>query len=560
MQSDVFVELSLILVVATGVAAVMRLLRQPLIIGYILTGLLVGPTFLNLVQSNDVIDLFSHLGIALLLFIIGIGLNPRVVREVGKIALIGGISQIIITSVAGFALGRLLGFGTVSALYIGVATAFSSTIIVLKLLSDSKELGRLHGKVATGFLLVQDVVAALVLIAAAGVNNSNSLGSLAFNTFVKGGLFVLGTTLIAVYVMPKLSGFFAKSQEFLFLFAIGWGLGVAALCQTLGFSVEIGALAAGVALAATPYSYEISSRMRPLRDFFIIIFFIVLGSTMTFNNIITTFIPALIISLFVLVFKPLIIMALMGILGYTKKTSFKAGVTLSQISEFSIVLVLLGVQMGQVGQNVASVLTQVSAITIAVSTYFIIYDDKLLKLFSPLLSLFERKNLRSERARGYSYDCVLFGYRGGSHKFIESFRKLSHRYLVVDFDPETIDWLTARGVPCRYGDANDSEFLDELNLDKTKLVVVNVTDHNTNNLIVNHVRYQNKKAVIIGSIRSDNTEDALELYEAGANYVMMPHHVSSERVSKLIDRHGFKQGEFNALKEKHTHNLLNESV
>jgi Trk K+ transport system NAD-binding subunit len=115
-------------------------------------------------------------------------------------------------------------------------------------------------------------------------------------------------------------------------------------------------------------------------------------------------------------------------------------------------------------------------------------------------------------------------------------------------------------VPCRYGDANDSEFLDELNLDKVKLVIVNVTDHSTNNLIVNHVRYQNKKAVIIASIRSDNTEDALELYEAGANYVMMPHHVSSERVSKLIDKHGFKQSEFKDLKEKHTHSLLHENV
>lgn len=562
MDAGVFQEISLILVAAAVVSIFMRLLRQPLMIGYILTGILVGPAAFNIIKSAETTELFSHIGIALLLFIIGLGLNPKVIKEVGKVAFVTGIGQIVFTTGIGFMILRLMDMSVVVSLYVSVALAFSSTIIILKLLADKKELLKLHGKIATGFLLVQDLVAVLILIVVSTLNSDSSLSikDLAISTTIKGAVFIFVIYLISAHILPKLSGFFAKSQEFLFVFSLGWGLGIASLCAALGFSIEIGALAAGVSLAGLPYSFEISSRMRPLRDFFIILFFIVLGMNLSFNSLSAAILPAVGLSLFVLIGNPIIVMALMGRIGYTKNTSFKAGLAVAQISEFSLLLIILGQRVGQINEHVAAIVTLVAIITITVSTYMILYSDQLYKVFARQLGIFERKKLKNEHGGGYHYDCILFGYRGGSHNFIESFKKVSRRYIVIDYDPETIDWLTSRGIPCRYGDASDGEFLDELNLDKVKLAIVNVTDHETNNLVVKHIHYQNQKAVIIASIRSDKNEDALELYEAGASYVMMPHHVSSERVSKLLDRHGIERAKFTQLKEKHTHSLLHEGV
>lgn len=555
MVADIFSEVSVILVIATVVAGIAQLLKQPLILGYIITGLVVGPIF-HLIKSDDTAQLFSHIGITLLLFIVGLGLNPRVIRSVGKVALTGGLGQVALNWLLGFGLARLLNFSSVTAVYIGLALAFSSTIIVLKLLSDKKELGRLHGKIATGFLLVQDLVAAMALIVVSSLSRDASVGSIVFGTLFKGSLFVAALFLVSIYVLPRLANFFAKSTEFLFLFAIGWGFGVAALCNALGFSVEIGALAAGVALAALPYSYEISSRMRPLRDFFIIIFFIVLGASMTLSNIAALLWPAIVLSLFVLVVNPLTVMIIMGLLGYTKKTSFMVGISIAQISEFSLVLAVLATQASHLSADIVTLITLVGIITITASAYGMHYADKLYALVQKYLSIFERKKLREKVPRGSNFDVVLFGFKGGSHNFLQAFKKLGKSYLVIDYNPETIDQLTSEGINCRYGDANDSEFLEELQFEKVQMVIINLTDYEANNLIVNSVRYHNPRAVVIATTKSDNTANALELYERGATYVMMPHYLGATRISSLIRRRGVKQQNFTSLRNRHTKYLL----
>lgn len=561
MQAGSFLEISLILVVATGVAGFMQLLRQPIIIGHIITGLLVGPSILNLVHSTETFELFSRIGVALLLFIIGLGLNPRVVKEVGKVALATGLAQITITSVVGFGIATALGFSMVESVYMGVALCFSSTIIILKLLSDKKELNRLPGKVATGFLLVQDLVAVLILIFITALTQSGyvSAAQLALEVAIKGLVSAGVLAILAVYVVPRLSQLFARSQEFLFLFSVGWGLGIAALATLLGFSIEIGALAAGVSLAISPYSYEISSRMRPLRDFFIIIFFIVLGSRLGLENILGSILPAVALSVFVLVGNPIILMSVMGLLGYTKKTSFKVALTVGQISEFSLILILLGRQAGHIDENVASTMTVVGLITIAASTYMVIYSDELYKRFEPILGIFERSNVRLAKEKPAHYEIIMFGYIAGSEHFIRTFKKLGKRFLVVDYNPETIDYLRSKDIPCRYGDGNDSEFLEELDLESARLVVINVTEFVANKLIVRHVRAQSKRAIIIAMNRSDKIENSLELYEDGANYVMMPHHQTSIKVSTLISRHQFNHKNFDQLKAKQTQSLLREA-
>ncbi|OQA02803.1 MAG: Inner membrane protein YbaL [bacterium ADurb.Bin400] len=385
-------------------------LKQPLIIGHIATGLIVGPYLFNLVKANETIEIFSQIGIALLLFIIGLNLNPRVIKEVGKVSLITGVGQVLFTSAIGYMIGITLGFGPTASFYIAIALTFSSTIIILKLLSDKKDLGRLYGKIAVGFLLVQNIIATLILIALSTLSQGGDLTQIMLATLLKGIVLVVLLTAFSIRILPKMGMIFAKSQEFLSLFSVGWGLGLAALFSLAGFSIEIGALVAGVTLATSTYTYEISSRMKPLRDFFIILFFIMIGSKMSPDNLQQLIVPAATFSAFILIGNPLIVMILMALLGYDKKTNFKAGLTVAQISEFSLILIVMGHRLGHLSDEIVSLVTIVGLLTIAVSTYLIIYSDKIYAALEPYLVVFERKNHKRERRSREEHDIILFGF------------------------------------------------------------------------------------------------------------------------------------------------------
>ena len=546
---EIFIELSIIIGITVLIAGIMRLLKQPLIIGYILAGIIVSPYFLNIVRSTETIAVFSQIGIALLLFIVGLSLSPKVIKEVGKVSLVTGIGQIIFTSLIGFFISRLLGFSVIVSLYIAIALTFSSTIIIMKLLSDKKDLEKLYGKISIGFLLVQDIFVIILLMIISSFSSKLDMINLSFGVIFSGILLIGGVILISIYILPGLSRFFAKSQEFLFLFSIGWGLGLAALFYYLGFSMEIGALIAGIALSISPFHYEISSKMRPLRDFFIILFFILLGSQMAFGNISQLIIPAIIFSLFILIGNPLIVMILMGLLGYKKKIGFQAGLTVAQISEFSLILVALGVSIGHLTNEILSLVTIVGLITISGSTYLIIYSDKIYPYLSKYLSIFERKKVRGDKQEFKDYDAILFGCNRVGYDFLKIFKKLKKKFMVVDYDPELISELTKKKINCRYGDIDDSEFLDELNLNKVKMVVSTTPELETNLLLINKIRQTNKKTIIM--VVSHNIEEANILYKKGATYVIMPHFLGGEYASGMINKYGFDINKF--LKEKKEH-------
>jgi len=551
MHGSIFAELSLIIAVGAGIALVMRLVRQPLIIGHIITGIIVGPSVFHLVKSADTIDVFSSIGIALLLFIIGLGLNPKVVKEVGKVAGITGAMQVALSTLIGYGSGLVLGLTKLEALFFGMALAFSSTIIILKLLSDKKEQTRLYGKVVTGILLVQDIVAATALLfVTANGTGYFTLGRLIWLA-TKGA--VIGAPLLVIgnVVLPRVHKFIAGSQEFLFLFAIGWGFGAAALFEQAGFSLEIGALLAGVALASLPYAQEISARLRPLRDFFIIVFFITLGTRLCFGHI-GLLLPVIIFGSFiVIVIKPLIVMTIMGLLGYTKRTSFKTAVATAQISEFSLVFIILGNKQNMIGDDLVAIITIIALISIACSAYMIIYADKLYAVFEQHLSMFEKhkkpQTREYERRRGY--DMVLFGYHKGGQEFLKLFAGMKQSYLIVDYDPEVIDILERQKADYVYGDATDIELLEEISLDKAKLIVSTITDFDTTVFLAKLLNDKQSSAVFI--CHADMVAEADELYELGVSYVMMPHYIGSEKISAFIKRSGLNKNEFRRFRKKH---------
>ena len=555
-MTDVFLELSLIIVLVAAVSLVMKLLRQPLIIGYILTGVLVGPTLLNAVQADDTINIFASFGVALLLFIIGLGLNPRVIKEVGKVAVLTGVGQVIFTTGVGWLIVFSLGYSPIVALYIAIALAFSSTIIILKLISDKKEQHRLYGKISIGFLLVQDILAALALVAISASSNGGLAASSLLWLLIKGLLVVSGILIAAIWILPKIRGLFTGSQELLFIFALAWGFGIASLFRETGFSLEVGALAAGIALAPQTYAAEISARLRPLRDFFIVMFFVSLGTHIQIEGALTLLPQALLLSSFVLIGNPIIVMMIMGFLNFTKKTSFKAGLAVAQISEFSLVFILLAGRLDQVDSQVVSLVTIIGIITIAASSYMITYADQLYDLLAGPLSVFERRHAKHETERRVYPELVLIGSTKGGEQFIKAFKAMKKRYLVLDYDPVVIDRLEHENIPNTYGDVTNIELLEELCIYKAQLVVSMMSDFTTNAFLVNYLAQTNPKAVIICS--ADTPGQAADLYAEGASYVMMPHYIGSEQIVSFIRKSGLKQTAFKEFKAKHLLRLRRE--
>ncbi|MEK7572170.1 MAG: cation:proton antiporter [Patescibacteria group bacterium] len=554
---EVFLELTLIIVLATVVGIVMKLLKQPLIVGYIFSGILAGPYFFNILHAKEEMELFSKLGIAVLLFIVGLNLNPRVIREVGKVSLLTGIGQVVLTSVVGFVIALLLGIDRIAAMYVAIALTLSSTIIVLKLLSDKGDLEHLYGKIAIGFLIIQDIIATFILLLISSFSQSADSGfALTIGLLLLKGMQVtIVLYLVCEYVLPKLSRFIASSSELLFLFSITWGLGIASLFAVIGFSVEIGALIAGVTLSLTPFAYEISSRLKPLRDFFIVLFFILLGSQMVLDNIVSLLIPAIALSLFVLIGNPIIMILLLNMQGYKRKTSFMAGLAIAQISEFSLILAALGFSIGHLSQEVLSLITLVGLITIAGSTYLMQYTESLFVRLEKVLKLLEirKHNNREMLASGEKFDFLLFGYDRVGYDFVKTFKKLDRPFLVIDFNPASIARLEEESIPFRFGDAQDAEFLNELHLEQSKLIVSTIPDIKINLLVVKKIRKRNHHAIVL--VIAHTANQAQELYDAGATYVILPHYLGARYASGMITRLGLDQSAFKEEREKHIRHL-----
>lgn len=552
MNPEIFIELSKILVITIIITGVARILRQPAIIGYILSGIIAGPVFLNIINSKDTLSAFSQIGVALLLFFVGLNLSPKVIKDVGKISVITGLGQVVFTTTIGFVISKLVGFSAITSLYISIALSFSSTIIIMKLLSDKKELEALYGRISIGFLIVQDIIAIIVLLAISSMNNGVDAATLAINTILTatGGILIL--FVLTLCVLPGITREIAKSQEFLLLFSIGWCFAVASVFYYLRFSIEAGALLAGITLSMSPYHYEISSKMKPLRDFFLILFFIMLGSQMVFSNLYQHAWQILIFSLFVMIVNPIIVLVLMTFFGYSKRNGFLAGLTVAQISEFSLIVVAMGVSVGHISQEILSVVTAVALITFAVSTYMIMYSNNIYNSVSGYLSIFERKGTKVDERRcesGKKHEIVLFGYNRIGFDILESLKKIRKKFIVIDYDPDVIASLSKDGFDCKYGDANDSELLGEINFCKAKMIISTIPAIDTNLLIISKVKEANGNGII--AVVSHQIDDAIRLYEAGATYVIMPHFLGGKHFSTMIAENRLSMDKF--LKEKIKH-------
>ncbi|MFO8125513.1 cation:proton antiporter [Yoonia sp.] len=547
-ESYLFYEIAALLVLAAGVGFIGLLMRQPLIVSFIAVGILTGPSVLGIARSEAQIDLLAELGIAVLLFLVGLKLDFNLVRTLGPVALVTGLGQVLFTTVFGFIIGLALGLDPRTAIYVAIALTFSSTIIIVKLLSDKREIDALHGRIALGFLIVQDVVVVIAMIAlsAIGIGGgpdgdgavTDVLRVLAY------GLAMLAFVVLFIrYIANPLVERLSRAPELLVSFAIGWAALLAAVGHYLGFGKELGGLLAGVSLASTPFREAIAARLASLRDFLLLFFFIALGASLDLSVLGASVVPAIVLSLFVLIGNPLIVLAIMGAMGYRKRTGFLAGLTVAQISEFSLIFMAMGVTIGHVNEEALGLVTLVGLVTIAASTYMITFSHQLYAVFEPVLGLFERRNIDAEPDAGTDadrpHDVILFGLGRYGLGIAGALQDRGMRILGVDFSPEAVRYARAQGYDVVFGDVTDPEFLAHLPLQYVRWLVLAVPEHATGlthddprNGLLSTARDLGFRGKI--AVAAHHDAAAVALTAAQADLVLMPYRDAALAAARMI--------------------------
>lgn len=547
-------ELGLVIVLGGALGLVAKLLRQPLVLAYIATGILLGPSVFGLIKNQDFVAALSSLGIALLLFTVGLELDLRKLKRFSFLAIIVGLGQVIITGTFGFLLCQVFHFSLLASLYFALALTFSSTAIVIKLLSDNKELDSLHGKFIIATMLIQDVVVIIALIVLRGVNLSSPLPELSLEIvliILKGILFLVASILVGHLVISQLFRLVKGSSELLFLISIAWCVLLAFAAEKVGLSFEIGAFLAGLSLESTIFNYEIVGKTKPLRDFFLIIFFTSLGMQMAWGDVGANWLLALIFTVFVLIGNPLIVWIFMGLLGFKKRISFLTGLATGQVSEFSIILIVSGISLGHLAPQHISLITLIAIITLPISAIVLSHDNTIYRWLGKYLNIFERKKLRFKELLNsvapLRNHIVLFGCDRMGTVILDALKKLNLQYLVIDFNLETVEQLKKDGVNTFYGDIQDPEILDKANLDEAKIIISTVPDLADNLFLLSQVK--NKKTVVY--ITARNIDDALELYKRGASYVILPHRLSGDYVATLLEKLKNNREEIKLMRDRH---------
>lgn len=547
-EGYLFYEIAALLVLAAGAGFVGLMLRQPLIVSFIAVGILAGPSMLGIAQSDTQIDLLAELGIALLLFLVGLKLDFNLVRTLGPVALVTGLGQVLFTTVFGFLIGLGLGLDARTAIYVAIALTFSSTIIIVKLLSDKREIDALHGRIALGFLIVQDVVVVIAMIALSAIGvggGSEGDGALRDVLQVLGyGVAMLAFVVAFIrYIANPLVERLSRAPELLVSFAIGWAALLAAVGHYLGFGKELGGLLAGVSLASTPFREAIAARLASLRDFLLLFFFIALGASLDLSVLGASVGPAIVLSLFVLIGNPLIVLAIMGAMGYRKRTGFLAGLTVAQISEFSLIFMAMGVTIGHVNEQALGLVTLVGLVTIAASTYMITFSHQLYAVFEPVLGIFERRNTEAEPATDahakQPHDVILFGLGRYGLGIAAALQERGLRILGVDFSPEAVRYARTQGYDVIFGDVSDPEFLAHLPLRHVRWLVLAVPEHDTGlthddprNALLSAARDLGFEGKVAVAAHHDTAAAALTA--AQADLVLMPYRDAAFAAARMI--------------------------
>jgi len=531
--------------------------RFPLILAYIVTGIIVGPFLINEPTHKEFFRLFQEFGLSFLLFLIGLEIKIDELKQFGRDAIKTAIVQIIATFILAYFLASLLSFGLTASFYIALALTFSSTVIVVKLLTEKRDFDSLHGKISVSILLVQDLVAIGFLLILSGLNVGEkgfSLVSLLITVLV-GGFLVSFIYVLQKKLLPYLFERLARNLELLFLSSIAWLFLVVAAFASINFSIEIGAFMAGLGLASLQQEHQIAARIRPLRDFFVVLFFIVLGSDIALTFKISDLGTALVFSLFVLIVKPIIVMLVMGRLGFRRRTSFLVGLSLAQISEFSLIVLFLASRTNQVDKEIISIVTLAALLTIAVSSYGLVFATKIYRKVEKYLKIFEVSESKIEKTITADLEghFVLIGSDRLGLEILKQLKNLNKNVLVVDFNPSVIKLLQEMKVDYLFGDITDPEIWEEAKIEKASLLISTVFDPEDTSEILSNLAHLDKKPTVF--VTAAEREWAIKFYKQGADYVIVPRILSGHQVAHLLSSSRLEEIKSGNLKKEHLEEL-----
>jgi Kef-type K+ transport system membrane component KefB len=533
-ELPLLVELGYVVGAATAALVAARSVRLPPIVGYLLAGLVLGPATGVLSVSHSV-ELFSELGVALLLFLVGLELSVDRIREMGGTAVTVGAAQMAATCVLGGGIALAFGFGPTQALFLGLAVTFSSTVVVVKLLDEAGALDERYGRLSIGVLLVQDVAVALVLTLVSGLGGGTSGdGLVPVARGLAGALAGLALLVAAAaaavrWGLSRLLAWLDDAPDGLFVTSLAWCLGFILAAEALHLSVELGAFVAGVALAQLPQAHELADRVRPLVDFFVAVFFVALGAGLDLGAAAAQWAPALALSGFVLLGKPVIVGGLLGGTGHSDRTGLLAGLTLGQISEFAFVLLGTAVAAGIVEEELLSLVGLVGLVTIGASAAVAPLGERLhAKLRGGrLLRVFGRPAGEEEDRPGPAGHVVVVGMNALGRALVRRLRERGEAVVAVDSDR---DKLAGLGVETVAGDVNRPAVLEQVGIPRAKLVVSALRIQDANSLLAHRCR----RLGVPVSVNAFDPSVREELAEIGVDHLMDPKHEAVRQLEEEL--------------------------
>jgi Kef-type K+ transport system membrane component KefB/voltage-gated potassium channel Kch len=538
MHTHLLQDIGLSVIAATALAFVARILKQPLLLAYIGAGLLIGPPGFQWIRDEASIAQISELGLAFLLFIVGLEIDLKHLLRSGKIAVVLGTVQVVTCAFLGWGVAALLGYQGLPALYLGTATAFSSTMIVVKLLSDKNELDTQSGRITLAVLLMQDLLAIVILAVQPNISNP-ALAPLAFSV-VKGFGLVSGTILISRFVLPALFRIVAKSPEVLLIAAISWCFVVSYAAVKMEFSIAMGALIAGVSMSTFPYSLDVIAKIRSLRDFFVTLFFVSLGMQISLGSARVLAVAGALCAV-VLLGRFLPVFPTLRAFRAGNRVGILVSLSLAQVSEFSLVIVSLGLGLGHIGKEIVSIVAIALVVTSTLSTYLIQWNHS---IAGGILKFLARKGMvdpqeRETKAAGKRHHpLVLVGCHRTASSLVPLLLESSRDFVVVDFSPEVHKKLTEMKVACLYGDLSHADTLEHAGIEEATVILSTISNdflRGTDNLtLLQQLRRMNPRAKII--VCAEKLESAKAMYGAGADYVLLPRHLIAEHLLGLLEK------------------------
>lgn len=538
-ENTFLLNLGFIVIGAAAFAFLGKLLRMPSIVAYIIAGIFLGPV-LGLVEMDDSLDLISELGIALLLFLIGLELSLQKIKDLGGVGLTLGGLQVSITALGGFLLAVLLGLGPIEAVFLAATLTFSSTVVVIKLLDQKGVTNRLFGRISIALFLAQDIVIifALTILSGFGASGDLELMAVAKNLgLALGGMLLLlmVSLLAARFLLPKPFAWAARSPDTVFIWALCWCFLVVLLAHFFHLSVEIGAFLAGIAIAQLPIHEDLHRRLHPLMTLFIAVFLVTLGIKMDLSGIVETLPMALLLSVFVLLVKPLIVFLILSRMRFSEYTAFQAAVATGQVSEFAFILLALGVSGGLIGTSVASLGGLTGLITIAVSSYLIIWSEPLYGFFrrNKLLSIFGAKQEADDEVlRKREGHIIVIGMNAMGREIVKQLCLRGEQVMAIDTDPKKLEGMD--GAETVIGSVEYETVIEEIGMRRARIVVSALQIEDTNHTLA----YRCRSMAVPCAIHAFDVSVVEDLLDLETAYLLMPNVDGVVEQRKIMEKAG----------------------